>query len=345
MSTPVLVTGGSGYFGALLVEELLRQGETVRNFDLIEPDAQSDAVEFIQGDIRDAEAIGRSCKGCEVVYHCVGQNPLARDSDLLHSVNVIGWSSMLKAAHEAGVRKLVVISSTAVYGIPERNPVSETDVPHPAEEYGAAKVECERIAREFHEKTGLDITILRPTTILGLGRLGIFQLLFEWVLTGANAYVLGKGDNRYAFVHGLDVVNACILAARRPGFAVYNIGAEDVQTMRETIQALVDHAGKGARVRSLPKRPALAAMSLLSKARLAPFAPFHWIMFGESIYFDLSRPKEELGWEPEWSNARMICDSYDWYLKYREGMSQVGGRSLHRSPVKQGLLSILRWFS
>jgi len=136
-----------------------------------------------------------------------------------------------------------------VFGVPARNPVDEGTEPHPREPYGAAKLEAEHIARRFTVR-GLDISVVRPRTILGHGRLGIFQILFEWVRRGKPVYMLGKGNNRYQFVHADDLADACIRAGEHRGPDTFNIGAERFGTMREALTALVKHAGTGSRVRS-----------------------------------------------------------------------------------------------
>ncbi|MBI2821328.1 MAG: NAD-dependent epimerase/dehydratase family protein [Acidobacteria bacterium] len=342
--TNTLVTGGSGYFGSLLRDRLRASGHAVAVFDLMDADDRPPDVAFFQGDIRNFNQIRQALDRVEVVYHCVAQVPLARDPALFRSVNIQGTENLLKAALDAGVRKIVLLSSSAVFGIPEKNPVDETAEPHPAEEYGQAKLEGERLAEDYSRRYGLDVTVIRPRTILGHGRLGIFQILFDWVARGKNVYVLGRGDNVYQFVHADDLADACMRAADRPGFAVYHIGAERFGTMRESLQGLIEHAGTGSRVRSLPMRPAVTAMELLSGLRLLPFAAYHWLMYGRSLYFDVSRAKRELSWQPRWGNVEMLCQSYDWYLAHRAEVAKAGG-SVHRSPVRQGILSFLRWIS
>jgi nucleoside-diphosphate-sugar epimerase len=122
--------------------------------------------------------------------------PLAKDKALFWSVNRDGMETVLDAALEAGVAKLIYTSSSAVFGVPASNPVTEDTVPSPAEDYGRAKLDGERLCRDFAQR-GLDVTIIRPRTILGSGRLGIFQILFEWIYQGDNIPILGKGDNLY----------------------------------------------------------------------------------------------------------------------------------------------------
>ena len=105
---------------------------------------------------------------------------------------------------------------------------------------------------------------------------------------------------------------------------MYNIGALEFGTMRETLQALVDHAQTGSRVRSLPVAPARFAMRALASLGLAPFAPYHWLLYSESLYFDVTKARTELGWEPQHSNASMVIESYEWFLAHRREAEDAG---------------------
>jgi nucleoside-diphosphate-sugar epimerase len=340
MARSVLITGGSGYFGSLLAARALDQGDAVRIYDLNPPGAGSEAAEFIHGDVRDRAALHAACEGVDVVFHNVAQVPLAKDRELFDAVNVTGAAQMLIAARNAGVAKVVHTSSSAIFGIPERNPVTEDTPGRPLEAYGRAKLQAELLCQDA-ARAGLDVTIIRPRTILGHGRLGIIALLFEFVADGAPVFVLGGGGNRYQFVHAADLAEACMRAADRAGPSVYNIGAADFGTMRETLQALVEHAATGSRVRTLPIGPAQAAMRTLAGLGLAPFAPYHWLLFGESLYFDITKARTELGWEPKHSNASMLIESYEWFLAHRDELDATSG-SHHQSPVRPGLVRLLK---
>jgi nucleoside-diphosphate-sugar epimerase len=341
MARTVLVTGGSGYFGAILVARAAARGDRVRILDVNPPIDGEPATEVVLGDVRDREVVARACTGADVVLHNVAQVPLARDRDLFRSVNVTGTANVLVAARRAGVAKVVHTSSSAVYGVPETNPVTEATPPRPLEAYGRAKVEAEALCR-VAAAGGLDVTIIRPRTILGHGRLGLMAALFELVAAGAPVYVLGGGGNRYQFVHADDLADACLLAAERPGPTSYNIGAASFGTMRETLQALVDHAATGSRVRSLPSAPARAAMLALAKAGVAPFAPYHWLLYGESLWFDTTKAATELGWAATRSNADMVIESYEWFVAHGSAAASTAGRSHHQSPVRLGALRLLK---
>ena len=335
----MLVTGGSGYFGSVLVDEAVARGDRVRILDTNPPEPR-DGVEFVAGDIRDRSAVRTACEDVAVVFHNVAQVPLAKDRALFRSVNVVGTANLLVAARDAKVSKVVHTSSSAVFGIPASNPVTEDTPPRPLEDYGRAKLEAEQLCREA-AATGLDVTIVRPRTILGHGRLGIMAILFEFVADGAPVFVLNRGHNRYQFVHASDLADACLRAGDRSGATVYNVGATEFGTMRETLQALVDHAATGSRVRSLPVGPTRAAMQSLAGLGLAPFAPYHWMLYGESLWFDVTRARSELGWEPKHSNASMVVESYDWFLAHRDQLAGATG-SEHQSPARLGLLRALK---
>jgi nucleoside-diphosphate-sugar epimerase len=252
---------------------------------------------------------------------------------------VVGTANVLVGARDAGVGKVVHTSSSAVFGIPEANPVREDSPCRPLEAYGRAKLRAEQLCHEA-ATAGLDVSIVRPRTILGHGRLGIFAVLFDFISAGSPVYVLGRGDNRYQLVHADDLADACLRVADRAGPTTYNVGADEFGTMRETIQALVDHAGTGSTVRSLPTAPARLAMRSMGTVGLVPFAPYHWLLYSESLWFDTSKAHSELGWQPQHSNASMLIESYDWYLAHRATLGTGG--SHHQSPVRLGLLKVLR---
>ncbi|MBW2533415.1 MAG: NAD-dependent epimerase/dehydratase family protein [Deltaproteobacteria bacterium] len=336
----VLVTGGSGYFGEILVERLRERGDEVVILDVIENADRPADVRFVQGDVRDRGAVDRAMEGVEVVHHNVAQVPLAKDREKFWSVNVDGTGNVLDAARAAGARKVVLMSSSAVHGVPERNPVDRSTPPAPREAYGRAKLEAERLAERARDR-GLDVSMIRPRTILGHGRLGIFQILFEWVRRSKPLYLLGPGDNRYQFVHADDLADAALRAADRAGSALYLCGTDRFGTMGELLQSLVEHAGSASPIRSLPFRATQAAMVVTSKLGLSPLGDYHSLMYGRSMWFDISDAERELGWQPRYSNAEMIADSYDWYLEHRDEVLSRRDASHHRSPVKLGALKVL----
>src|SRR5260221_5869472 len=189
MSRSVLVTGGSGYFGSIVSDLALARGDSVRIFDLNPPGPELARAEYVMGDVRDPAALRAVCDGIDVVLHNVAQVPLAKDRELFDSVNVAGTANVLVAARDARVSKVVHTSSSAVFGIPEHNPVTEDSPCHPLEAYGRAKLRAELLCHDA-VASGLDVTIVRPRTVLGHGRLGVIALLFEFDAVCAPVFVL-----------------------------------------------------------------------------------------------------------------------------------------------------------
>jgi nucleoside-diphosphate-sugar epimerase len=335
-----LVSGGAGYFGRVVVETLRARGYEVTVFDLADAEGRDADVRFVEGDIRDLPAVLRACEGMDVSHHNVAAVPIAKDAALFLAVNVGGARNVLEGARVHRVRKTVLVSSSAVFGVPRKNPVDATVTPRPREAYGEAKLQAEHLARTYADR-GVDVTIIRPRTILGRDRLGIFQILFELVRRGRPIYVLGRGDNRYQFVHADDLADACVRAGELAGHAVFNVGASRFGTMRDVLHALVRHAGTGSPVRSLPMRPMERAMEVASRLGLSPLGAYHSLMYGREMYFDLAPVENALGWRASRSNDEMLIESYDHYVANRDEIRRRRGASLHRSPIRFGLLRLL----
>jgi len=338
-----LVTGGSGYFGSVLVEKLLEKGASVIVLDKYDPPDRPAKADFIKADIRDERPVREAAAKADTVYHSVAMVPLAKDAEAFWSVNRDGTETLLRACLEQGVRKLVHISSSAVYGIPSRLPVRESSEKRPREEYGKAKLAAEELVKDHVDK-GLDASVIRPRTIMGHGRLGIMQILFEWIRQGSNVPVLGKGENLYQFVHADDLAEACIKAAEKEGPDCFNVGADNYCSMRETLEGLISHAGTGSKTVSLPMRPAALLMELTGRLGLSPLGPYHSLMYGRSMYFDVSHTMEALEWVPRYGNVEMFIEAYDSYLDEREKILAAPSGTPHRSRVNEGILAVVRRF-
>ena len=340
----VLVTGGSGFFGSILVKTLLERGYEVKILDLFKDKELAKNCEYFQADIRDFNFLLTAAKNCDVIHHNVAQVPLAKNKKLFLSVNLSGTENILNAALKNLVEKVVYTSSSAVFGIPESNPVRRDTKPRPLEAYGRAKYLAEKKCIEFKKK-GVNVSIVRPRTIMGLGRLGIFQILFEWIYQGRNIPVLGSGENLYQFVHAKDLSEMCIKVGESKTADIYNCGATNFSSMRETLEDLTRYAGTKSQVKSIPMNVAVPLMKISSALRISPLGDYHSLMYGRSMFFDVDAEMKELSWRPKYSNFEMFRESYDWYLKHRNQiLHEKTAYSLHRSRVKQGALEIFSRF-
>jgi nucleoside-diphosphate-sugar epimerase len=336
------VSGGAGFLGLHLARRLLADGHEVRSLDLLPLDEPGLGVQELRGDIRDEAACRELVEGARLLVHAAAALPIRGSRDEIRSVNVDGTVTLLAAAAEAGVKRVVLVSSTAVYGVPEKHPIEEDDPLVGVGHYGRSKIKAEEVCREFMRR-GLDCVILRPKTFIGPERLGVFEILFDWIRDGRRIYVLGNGSNRYQLLAVGDLVEAIVLAARKRAAEgqTLNIGAKEFGTVRSDLQALIDHAGSSSRITPIPVRPAEATLRVLEAARLSPLVEWHYKTAHRDSFVDVSRAERVLGWRPRLSNAEALIETYDWYLANR-GRTVNGGGVTHRVAWDQRALGLLK---
>jgi nucleoside-diphosphate-sugar epimerase len=334
------ISGGAGFLGLHLARRLLADGHTVRSLDIAPlDDAGLEAsVEEIRGDIRDQGQVSRLVAGADVVVHAAAALPIQAKRDAIFSVNVTGTENVVAAARDAGVRRAVLISSTAVYGVPKVHPLFEDAPVVGVGWYGQSKIDAEQVVRAA---TGIETAIVRPKTFLGPERLGVFEILFDWIREGRRIPILGSGHNRYQLLAVSDLVDAIVRAGERPEAAgeTFNIGAKEFGTVRADLGALIAHAGSGSRLLPFPAKVAEVGLRALELAHLSPLAEWHYKTAHKDSFVDIGKAERQLGWEPRLSNAQTLIDTYDWYMAHR---GEWGGAGLtHRVPWNQQALGVL----
>jgi len=202
----ILVTGGSGFLGINIIRRLYNKGyKELVSLDIVPFDyPDKSKIKHILGDIRNKATVESVMKDIDVVIHCAAALPHYSKNDIF-TTNVDGTRIILVSALNNNIKRFIHMSSTAVYGIPDRQPLYESDKKKGVGPYGKTKVLSEQIAEEFRKK-GICISILRPKTFVGPERLGIFSLLYEWADTGHHFPILGNGKNLYQL---LDVADLC----------------------------------------------------------------------------------------------------------------------------------------
>ncbi len=309
----VLVTGAAGFLGQALVRALLARGERVRAFDLHPADLLGEGLEWVSGDVRDAEAVRRACEGMEVVYHLAALIPQRKaDAATMRAVNVGGTQNVLAGALAEGVRRVVYLSSAEVYGIPAEVPCRETTPLNPLGEYGHNKVAAEALCRAALAR-GLETVILRPPTIVGPGLREPFLIgLLDALRRGRPITLLGKGENRFHFVHVQDVVSACLIAAEHPAAIgeAFNLASTAAMPIREMVERAIERTGSSARVRPLPVWLARLVVLVLHPLGKAPLEPEHLAIAVADYVFDTTKARQMLGWSPRWDNLDAVLDGY-----------------------------------
>jgi nucleoside-diphosphate-sugar epimerase len=338
----VAISGGAGFLGLHLARRLLLDGHAVRTLDIAPLDdwMLEREAEHVLGDVRDERAAGRLVAGADLLVHAAAALPIQVSRRSIHSVNVGGTATMLAAAKEAGVRRVVSVSSTAVYGVPERHPIYEDDPLVGVGPYGQSKIAAEETCRAFGER-GLETVVLRPKTFVGPERLGVFEILFDWVREGRRIPVLGDGSNRYQLLAVEDLVEAIVRCFQAPaaGEAV-NVGAARFGTVREDLETLTRNAASGAQLLPVPARPAEVVLRGLELARLSPLAEWHYRTAHRDSFVSIEKARRLLRWEPELSNAEALCATYEWYLAHRHELGRAG--TTHRAPWDQRALGLLK---
>jgi nucleoside-diphosphate-sugar epimerase len=332
-----LVTGGAGFLGINFVRHALKRGDAVTSLDREPFDyPERDRVTEVRGDIRNPDDVARAVAGCDVVVHAAAALPLYPPREI-HTIDVDGTRTVLAAA---GARRVVHISSTAVYGVPDHHPLVESDRMHGVGPYGIAKVEAEHVC-EAARRGGQTISILRPKSFVGPERLGVFALMYEWAREGRDFPILGRGDNRYQLLDVEDLCEAIVLAGTREGANdTFNIGAAKFTTLREDFQAVLDDAGHGAKIRSIPVAPAIAALRLLERLKLSPLYPWIYETVTEDSFVSIDKARTVLGWEPQFSNQDALVRNYRWYCAHADQLGKAG--VTHRVPWKQGALAVAK---
>jgi nucleoside-diphosphate-sugar epimerase len=340
------ITGGAGFLGLHLARRLLPDGHEVRTLDVVPLDDEhlEREVEELHGDVRNPVAAARLAAGADVLVHAAAALPIQASRAAIRSVNVDGTAAVFAAALEAGVRRAVLISSTAVYGVPKHHPLREDAPLVGVGHYGESKIEAERVARRAGRR-GLDVVVLRPKTFIGPERLGVFEILFDWIREGRRIPILGDGTNRYQLLAVEDLVEATLSAAEADVAGdTFNVGATRFGTVRSDLEGLIAHAGSGSRLRPVPARPAELALRGLERARLSPLAEWHYRTAHRDSYVDVSKAARLLGFAPRLSNEEALCETYDWYLANRESRPRAAGVT-HRAPWNQRALGLLKRLS
>jgi nucleoside-diphosphate-sugar epimerase len=344
----VLITGGAGFLGLHLAHYFSKQ-----KAEILLLDVASFAVheypkkcEMIIGDIRDKKLIDELTKRVDVVVHAAAALPL-RPSEEIMDVNVNGTENLLKNSLKNKVKRFIYISSTAVYGVPERHPIIETDQMVGVGAYGQSKIDAENLCQKYRNK-GLTVSILRPKTFLGPHRLGVFEILFDWIKDGKKIPVVGSGNNRYQLLDVEDLVSVVYLLStfknEKKINDVFNIGAEKFITIKKDMQGLFDYAKSGSKILPTPAWPIKKALWIFEKLKLSPLYQWVYDTMDKDSFVSIEKLTKTLSWHPKYSNSEALIKAYQWYLdNYEEIKSRPAGTT-HTVGWKQGILGVFKRF-
>jgi UDP-glucuronate 4-epimerase len=311
-----LVTGGAGFIGSHVCERLLRDGHNVWAFDDLNPfydpqfkrrnlrEIQSLAkpFEFVHGDITDAAALAEifsSVKFDQVIHLAAraGVRPSLEQPALYQRVNVEGTVNVLEAARKSGVKKIIIASSSSVYGTNSKVPFSESDPIFSAiSPYAASKLACESLGHVYHHIYKMDVAMLRFFTVYGPRQrpdLAIYKFA-KLISAGKPIPVFGDGSTArdYTFVSDtLDGIIAC--TQREFGFEIFNLGESQTVKLSRLIELLENALGKKAVIDRQPMQPGDVPVT----------------------FADISKAREKLGYDPQVKIEAGIKLFADWFRK------------------------------
>ena len=283
-----LVTGGSGFLGNLIIKRLLKAGHEVISVDIWEDTEISRDIQFLNIDVRDSNRISKAMRGVQMVHHNAALVPLTKSGKDFWSVNVEGSMVVARAALENDVETFIHMSSSAIYGAPSELPITRQTPTNPIEIYGRGKLAGELAVRKILENSNVTSIAIRPRTIIGNERLGIFKLLFDWIAEGRDIYTIGNGNNLFQFVHAHDLMDAYMIIASHGKTGAFNVGTNDFGTLNEALSNLITHANSKSKIRHLPSGLTIKTLQTLDKLKLSPLAPWHYLTYDKPFHFDVS---------------------------------------------------------
>ena len=307
-----LVTGGAGFIGSHVAEALAGAGCRVTVLDNMATGNPNnlggvgERLNLVEGDIRDGQILEKAIKGCEVVFHQAAVVSVAQSvEDPLGSalVNDIGTLSVLEAARRAGVQRVVLASSAAVYGDASEVPNRENMIPVPMSPYAVQKLTNELYARTYYELYGLETVCLRYFNVFGPRQdpsspySGVISIFMARSAARERPVIFGDGEQYRDFVYVKDIVRANLLAAATPGIGGmrFNIGVGTRVTVNHLWQLVSDLAGFAVTPDYQPARSGDIRESLAS----------------------IQAAGEVLGYRPAYPFEASLAETFAWYLDKR----------------------------
>lgn len=330
------VTGGSGFLGSYVIENLSKKGIDFINYDKIKPNKYSE--NFIEGDIRDYEKIKLSLKGCNKIIHSAASLPLNKKD--FRSINVSGTKNLVKAANLNNISHFTFISSSSIFGTKNKEIISEDSKPKPVEAYGRSKYDAEKVIEEQLNKD-ISRNFIRSRTIVGKNRLGIFDMLFNFSSNGVPVFLIGNGKNTIQLIDVEEISEVIVRLTNKNISGYFNLGNNDNTNIGKTFENFIDNIGSNSKIVKLPVLPSVSILFLLDVMKLSPFGPWHYKSFHKSCFFESSKAYDLIGFTPKKNNEKILLDSFKHYTLNTDSL--VKSSSTHKNKLDLKIFKVLNF--
>ena len=299
----VLVTGAHGFVGAALADALKASG-----YQVLTTDIRGEGTVDHVGDLTDQVFVKSMISQVkpDVVVHSAALVPLTREVGRYGEVNSVATKTLAATSRAAGAQKFVLIGSSAVYGRPADLPITRNSRVEPIEAYGRSKLQAEKAAAEGWGTTG-GLTIIRPRTVVGPGRGGLFNLLFRWVDSGNPLPMPRGGKHLLQLVHVDDLARLVAHVIEQDVEGVWPAGAPTEHDLATDLHTIARAAESQTRVLYVPGWAFRLAARTAELLRMSPFSKWHYATLGADFVFDPSWCPPRFTYNYDNSSALMNC--------------------------------------
>lgn len=319
-----LIIGGNGYVGTAISDYLTNNSNvSIRVLDINSPHEINHKIDYKLGSICDKKIIKESLSGIDYVHFYAVHIPFGAKKEDILRVNIDGLRNVLEESVRQNIKKVIIVSSSTIYGGNMESEIHDITVPIPNDIYGSVRFEAEKLAMDYSKK-GLNIIIFRPHIIAGGNKEGVFSNIFERIRSDKNIWIPYTSKYIHQLIHIDDLVRAIVKSFDYNYSQVFNIGQDMEHNMYDLISILIKNTHSKSKIKLMPKF-ILNLFSILDKVFKTSLIGPNKILFKDNgFYFDGSKVREYLGWNEEYTDYKIIEESYYNYIQMNKQFT-LGG--------------------
>ena len=331
----ILITGAAGFLGQLSIDYFKNKYKLY----LVDK-VYIKSKNFLQIDITNFKEVDKAIKRIkpDIILHYASEIFDTYKKSQININNIDGTLNLVKAARKFKTKQFIFTSTFSIFEKNYEDLIDEVEPISCRNYYGLSKAETERIL--LSTEKSFNVTIFRCPVIVEKSRAHRLGILFEFLKDNATLWVLGKGDNKIQFLSALDLFKMTEKSFKLKGKNIFNIGTEKVLSFKETFEFLIRKTKSKSKVRHFNKFFGMMILKVLSSLRLINFIDYHNKLLVSNIVMDISRIKKVLKYKPDKSNADLLLDAYNYYLKNNK-KTNLGSA---KKP-SMGLFSLIKFIS